>query len=37
MASVKVRVAEIFDEHYACAEVVQGEAKSSDMVWLKSK
>jgi hypothetical protein len=37
MASVKVHVAEIFDEHCAHAEVVQGEAKASDMVWLKSK
>ncbi|MDX2300462.1 MAG: hypothetical protein NW204_12115 [Xanthomonadaceae bacterium] len=33
----KVRIAKIFDEHYASAEVVQGEAKASDMVELEGK
>lgn len=33
----KVRIAEIFDAHYARAEVVQGTAKASDMVELESK
>ncbi|PKM09371.1 MAG: hypothetical protein CVV14_00240 [Gammaproteobacteria bacterium HGW-Gammaproteobacteria-4] len=33
----KVRIAKIFDAHYASAEVVQGEAKASDMVELESK
>lgn len=33
----KVRIAEIFDEHYARAEVVQGAAKVSDMVELEGQ
>jgi len=33
----KVRIAKIFDEHYASAEVVQGVAQASDMVELEGK
>jgi len=32
-----VRIAKIFNEHYASAEVVQGSARENDMVELESK
>lgn len=33
----KVRIAKIFNEHYASAEVVQGSARENDMVELERK